>query len=260
MYKYFKKIGYTESISSWESKGLSNEIIKTPTTFNNSFTPTLKYTGRTMYAKFNGSCLKQDKITFNHGKTVNIYIVYDLKSNLNNFDPTLENCLFGAVKLTKNSDVDQYKYSGSGIGFDLKRTFSHPSGDIGKNITIFRADMSSSLHANNKTRDILNIGEGITQGLDDTTLTTEKMYSTNFTVSRKKCCLSLHYNGANSYLFACGTDIIKFKAKDSEIAANSLCLGNILEDFSVANMKKTGLYGSVLILGLITELLQLMIY
>ena len=60
--------------------------------------------------------MEQDKITFNHEKSVNIYIVYDLKSNLNNFDPTLENCLFGAVKLTKNSDIDKYKYSGYSIG------------------------------------------------------------------------------------------------------------------------------------------------
>ena len=61
----------------------------------------------------------------------------------------------------------------------------------------------------------------------------------------KKFCLSLHYNGDNSYLFVNATEIIKFKAKDSEIVANPLCLGNISEDFSVANMKKTGVYGSV---------------
>ena len=64
-----------------------------------------------MYIKFNGSFLKQDKITFNHGKTVNIYIFYNLESNLNNFDFTLEDCFFGVVKLTKNSDIDKYGYS-----------------------------------------------------------------------------------------------------------------------------------------------------
>ena len=64
-----------------------------------------------MYIKFNGSCLEQDKITFNHGKTVNIYIFYNLESNLNNFDFTVEDCLFGVVKLTKNSDIDKYSYS-----------------------------------------------------------------------------------------------------------------------------------------------------
>ena len=76
-----------------------------------------------MYVKFGGSCLKQNKVTFNHKKTVNIYIVYNLKLNLNNFDPTLENCLFEAVKLTKNSDINKYEYSSYGIGFDAKGTF-----------------------------------------------------------------------------------------------------------------------------------------
>ena len=66
------------------------------------------------------------------------------------------------------------------------------------------------------------------------------MYSINFTEKNKKFCLSLHYNGANSYLFVNGTEIYKFKAKDSEIIATPLCLGNISIDWSVDNMKKTG--------------------
>ena len=92
---------------------------------------------------------------------------------------------------------------------------------------------------------ILVPGEGLTQGLDGTTLTAEKNYSVNFTVTRKKFCLSLHYNGANSYLFVNGTEIIRFKAKDSEIVTTPLCIGNILKDFSTDNMKKTGLNGYV---------------
>ena len=64
------------------------------------------------------------------------------------------------------------------------------------------------------------------------------MYSINFTVTGKKFCLSLDYNGANCYLFVNGTEIIKFKAKDSEIVATSLCLGNISKDRSVNNIKK----------------------
>ena len=71
------------------------------------------------------------------------------------------------------------------------------------------------------------------------------MYSINFTVTRKKFCLSLHYNGANSYLFVNGTEIIKFKAKGSEIVATLLCLGNISKDWSVDNMKKTVFNGYV---------------
>ena len=70
--------------------------------------------------------------------------------------------------------------------------------------------MSSSVHVDNKKKDILILGEGPTHRLDDTTLTAEKKYSINFRESNKKFCLSLHYNGADSYLFVNGTEIIKF--------------------------------------------------
>ena len=71
------------------------------------------------------------------------------------------------------------------------------------------------------------------------------MYSVNFTVTKKKFCLSLHYNGANSYLFVNGMEIYKFKAKDSEIVASPLCLGNISKDWAIDNMKRTGFTGYV---------------
>ena len=71
------------------------------------------------------------------------------------------------------------------------------------------------------------------------------MYLINFTENNKKFCLSLHYNGANNYLFVNGIEIIRFKTKDSEIVATPLCLGNISKDFSVDNMKKVGLNGYV---------------
>ena len=79
--------------------------------------------------------------------------------------------------------------------------------------------MNSSTHIDNKGNDILILGVGPTQGLGEHSLTAEKMYSINFTETKKKFCLSLHYNGANSYLFVNGKEIVKFKAKDSEIAA-----------------------------------------
>ena len=104
--------------------------------------------------------------------------------------------------------------------------------------------MSSSAHIDNKKKDILVLGKGPTQGLEHT-LTAEKMYSINFTEKNKKFCLSLHYNGANCYLFVNGTEIYKFKAKDSKIVATPLCLGNISKDCSVDNMKKTGFNGYV---------------
>ena len=85
------------------------------------------------------------------------------------------------------------------------------------------------------------------------------MYYINFTVTKKKFCLSLHYNGANGYLFLNGTEICKFKARDSEIVASPLCLGNISKDWSTDNMKKQDLLVMFMILVQITVLLQLMI-
>ena len=104
--------------------------------------------------------------------------------------------------------------------------------------------MHFSSHIDNKKKDILVLGFGPTQGLEHT-LTAEKMYSINFTEKNKKFCLSLHYNGANSYLFVNGTEIYKFKAKDSEIVVTSFCLENISKDWSLDNMKKNGFYGYV---------------
>ena len=174
-----------------------------------------------------------------------IYFVYELgASSSHTSDPTLKNCLFGAVTLTKNADVEKYKYSGYEIRFDRRSSFSFLGGRYDQNVLIFVADISSSIHVDNKKKDILVLGRGPTQGLEST-LTTEKMYSINFTVTRKKFCVSLHYNGVNSYLFVNGKEIIKFKAKDSDIVPSPLCLGNISKDWSVDNMKKTRFIGYV---------------
>ena len=102
--------------------------------------------------KFSGSCLKQNKITYSHKKTVNIYIVYEINKKDNTIisDPTLENCLFGAVILTKNTDIDKYGYCGYGIGFDRKGSFSFSGGVYGQNVLIFGVDMSFSAHIDNK--------------------------------------------------------------------------------------------------------------
>ena len=161
-----------------------------------------------------------------------------------NTRPTLVNCLLGAVSITKNADIDKNKYSGYGPGFDRGTIYSVGNG-FGRNVIIFGVDMSSSVHVDNKGKDILILGKGPTQGLDEHSLTAEKIYSVNLTDHRVKYCLSLHYNGANSYLFVNGTEIIKFKAKDSKIVASPLCLGNISKDWSVDNMKDTGLNGYV---------------
>ena len=151
----------------------------------------------------------------------------------------MENCLFGVVKLTKHIDIDLYKYSGYGIRFDRKGLFKIGD-EVGRNVIIFWVEMSSSSHINNKKKYILILGKGSTQGLEST-LTAEILYSISFTKHNTNFCLSLHYNRANTYLFINGTEIIKLKAKDSEIVAYPLCLRNISKDFSVDNMKKTRL-------------------
>ena len=139
--------------------------------------------------------------------------------------------------MTKSTDIGKYGYSGYGIGFDRRSSFSFPCTGFGQNLLIFGVDMSSSSHIDIKKKDILVLGKGPTQGLEHM-LTAEKMYSINFTVTNKKYCFSMHYNGANSYLFVNGTNVYKFKAKDSEIVATPFCLGNISKDWSVDNMKK----------------------
>ena len=104
--------------------------------------------------------------------------------------------------------------------------------------------MNSSPHIDNEKKDILVLGKGPTQVLEST-LSSEKMYSINFTLTKKHFCLSLHYNGAKRYLLVNGTEIYKFKAKYYEIVAIPLCLGNISKDWSVDNMKRTGFTGYV---------------
>ena len=126
---------------------MSDEIIKPPSATNNILNPLF---GTKTRVEFKESCLKQDKILCDHGNIVNIYIVYEINNNFNiDSYPTLENCLFGAVKSTKHPNIDQYKYSGYGIGFDREGSFSLGN-EIGRNVIIFGVDMSSSSHINNK--------------------------------------------------------------------------------------------------------------
>ena len=189
-----------------EIKWLSAESINSPTTSYNSVTPALNYYGAK--TKFTGSCLKQSKISYTHRKVVNIYIAYEVgASSSRNNDPTLKNCSFDAVTLTKNTDIDdKYGYSGYGIGFDRRSSFSFPDTGVGQNVLIFAVDMSFSAHIDDKKKDILVLWKGPTQGLEHT-LTAEKMYMINFAVTKKKFCSSLPYNGANRYLFVNGTEI-----------------------------------------------------
>ena len=132
--------------------------------------------------------------------------------------------MFGAVRLTKYADIDHYKYSGYGIGFDRHGEFSFVNG-LGKNCIMFGTDLSSSSHSDKKNN-ILVFGKDFVQGINGTTIYAEQLYSINF--AEKKNCLRLHYNGENSYLFVNSKEIHKFKAKDSEIVASPLCLGTLV--------------------------------
>ena len=146
----------------------------------------IDHDGSKVRIKFNNGCLKQsNKLTYYYGHIVNIYIVYELDaSSSNDSEPTLKNCLFGAVTVTKNRDIEKYGYSGYGTGFDRRGSFSSPGGGFGQNILIFGVVMSSSVHIDNK-KNILVLGIRPTQGLERT-LTAEKMYSIYCTVTNKK--------------------------------------------------------------------------
>ena len=136
-----------------ESKGLSDKTIKPPVTSDNNLTPMTDYVGDKIRLKFRGSCLKQPKLHYTHGTILNIYIVYELgASDSNDSDPTIKNCLFGAVALTKNTDIDTYGYSDYGIGFDRKTVFLFPGIGFGQNVIIFGIDMRSSVHVDNEKK------------------------------------------------------------------------------------------------------------
>ena len=169
--KYFKADTSTDRVLSWKSTGLSAESIKPLTTSNNEFNPILDYSGTKTRVWFDGCCLKQDKVTFNHGKIGNIYIVYKIIriANINgnrNSNLTVQNALFAAVIFTKNAYVNKYKYSRYEIGFDNTSIFSFPGGRNDQNLIIFGVvDMNSSVHVDNKAKDILILEKGLKQGL-----------------------------------------------------------------------------------------------
>ena len=180
MQKYSKTaMTKNSNILWWKSEGLSDESIKHPSTSNKIFNRSLDFVGTKARVKFSEDCLKQEKIIFNHGKRTNIYIVYEIERSVNvSSYPTLKNCLFGAVKLTKHVDVNLYKYSEYGIRFHRKENYSVYN-EVGRNVIIFGVDMSSSSHIDDKNKRYLILGKGPTQELEHK-LTAEKLYSILF--------------------------------------------------------------------------------
>ena len=214
--------------------------------------PTLIDSGR-MSIRLEGAYFKQMRLLRpNNDNIVNIYIEYliDPISNSRNTDYTVQNALFGGVKITKNAtDTSKHKYEGYGICFDEGSTFSKGGINNGRNVLIFGVHENSLVQANNKANNIYVMGDFIVQGINDTTLYAEKIYSQNFTAVNEKFVLSLHYNGDDSHLFVNGKRELKFKAKDDQIVKEILCLGNISDDWTAANPQKTGFWGEIYDIG-----------
>ena len=235
----------------WKSTGIHNYSSNsnmTPTAVANNQFPELKTDGR-MHVYLNGNYFVQNKaIISNNNNLISIYCVYQLDPISSSRDTTytIQNALFGAVQITKNADASKYAYKEYGICFDEGGMFSEGSINNGRNTLIFGVHESFLIHSNNKANNIYVMGKEFVQGINDTTLYADKVYSQNFTQPSKKFVLSLHYNGDNSYLFANGTQEFKFKAKNYKILKNEkLCLRNLSNQWRITEYKKTGLYGNI---------------
>ena len=214
----------------------------------------IKNDGR-MYVYLSGNRFQQNKVIIpNNDNVINIYCVYEIQLISSSRDTTftIQNALFGAMEITKNTDTSKYNYKGYGICFDEGGTFSHRITErgfthtaLGRNEIIFGTDMSFSKHATNRVNNIYVMGDGLIQGINDTTIYTEKNYWRNFRDPGKKYVLSLHCNGDNSYLFVNGRQELKFKAKNDQLVKEKLCIGNLSDQWTTNESEKTGLYGNI---------------
>ena len=159
---------------------------------------------------------------------------------------TIQNAFFGAMPITKDAtDNSKNNYKGYGLCFDERSQFGHTITEggfthtaNGGNVLIFGADMSFSVHTTNRANNIYLMGEGLTQGIDDTTLYVEKNYYRNFTDPGKNFVLILHYNGDDSYLFVNGRQELKFKATTDQLVKEKLCIGNLSDQWTASESEK----------------------
>ena len=166
---------------------------------------------------------------------------------------TIQNALFGAMQITKDAtDNSKNNYKGYGIYFIERSQFDHTitEGDRayttnGRNVLIFGVDMSFSVHATNRANNIYVMGDGLTQGIHDTTLYVEKNYWRTFTDPGKKFVIILHYNDDESYFFVNGRQELKFKAKTDQLVKEKLCIRNLNDQWTASESEKTGLYGNI---------------
>ena len=252
-----------KNISKWESTGVFNSsdyysMNGIKNTKNEM--PILKNDGR-LYVYLQGNHFQQHNVLTSNNdhvldkSVINIYIVYKLDPLASTRDKsyTIQNALFGAMQITKNAtNYDKNNYKGYGICFDERSEFGHTITEGGRahttdarNVLIFGADMSFSIHATNRANHIYLVGTGLTQVINDTTIYAEKNFYRNFTDFGKKFVLSLHYNGDNSYLFVNGRQVLKFKAKTDQLVKEKLCIGNLSDQWTTSESEKTGTYGKI---------------
>ena len=208
---------YISGILEWKPKDIydnSNKNVLNAVQNTKNVAPDIKNINGQLYVSFNGNYFEKNPITIPNN-VINIYCVYRLDpiSSTRYTDYTIQNALFGDMKITKNTDSSENSYKEYGICFDEGRTFSKGNINNGRNAIIFGVHESSLVRANNKANNIYVMGDPFVQGINDTTLYAEKIYSQNFTQSSKKFVLSLHYDGDDSYLFVNGAQELKFKAK-----------------------------------------------
>ena len=217
--------------------------------------PDIKNDGR-LYVYLSGNHFQQNKVIIpNNDNVINIYCVYEIQPISSSRDTsfTIQNALFGAMQITKNAtDNSKNNYKGYGICFDERSQFSHTITEghrahttNDRNVLIFGVDMSFSVHATNRANNIYVVGDGLTQGIDDTTFYVGKNYWRNFTDPGKKFVISLHYNGDESYFFVNGRQELKFTAKTDQLVKEKLCIGNLSDQWTASESEKTGLYGNI---------------
>ena len=207
----------SKDISEWKSTGIynySSDSNMNAIVDSGGYLPDIKNDGR-MHVYLSGNHFQQNKVIIsNNNNAINIYCVYKLDPIASSRDTsfTIQNALFGAMQITKNAtDNSKNNYKGYGICFDERSQFSHTITEDGRahtrngrNVLIFGVDMSFSAPATNRANHIYLIGDGLTQGINDTTLYEEKNYWRNFTDPGNKFIISLHYNGDESYFFVNG--------------------------------------------------------
>ena len=235
-------------ISTWKSTGIFNYLGNSNMDAVGDASgglPFLVNDGSLLHVYLSGNYFKQNRaIIANNDNVINIDCAYEIRPIASSRDTsfTIQNVLFGAMHITKNAtDNSKNSYKGYGICFDERSQFVHAITEggrahttNGRNVLIFGVDMSFSVHATNRANNIYVMGDGLTHGIDDTTLYVEK-----------KFIISLHYNGDESYFFVNGRQELKFKAKTYQLVKEKLCIGNLSDQWTASDSEKTGLYGNI---------------